>query len=447
MAEILCVMLGQRRTRKYVLYVSGTQGQADDHLETIGTMLEGATIEKYDPLLSSRKMGKYGSVKGWRGNRLRTACGFTIDSLGLDVAKRGVKLEDMRPDFMVFDDIDDIHDTARTTKKKINTITKSILPTRSANMTSLWVQNLIIPNGIFAQLSDGRAEFILDRVVSGPVPALLNFSYEMRFDTGLNRNVYKILTGEPTWEGQSLAICEDYINTYGPDAFLRECQHEVTNLSGGMFDNVEFRRIAREDAPEMRIVTVCVDPAVSAGDDSSNQGIQVDGIGSDGQMYRLHSWEAQVEPEEAIRYAIELAVYYKAGEVCFETNQGGNLWQSNYNSAWKILEDEELSRGIRSEARLYKNKPTFVSERATASLGSKEERWLQMKTDYAFGKIIHIIGTHEILESSLKRLPDYEPFDLADAAFWGWYRLNKRRHQSSWADADPYKGAKHGRKR
>jgi hypothetical protein len=45
-----------------------------------------------------------------------------------------------------------------------------------------------------------------------------------------------------------------------------------------------------------------------------------------------------------------------------------------------------------------------------------------MLVSYEKGSIVHVIGTHEILERALKRFPN-EPLDLADAAYWGWNDL------------------------
>ena len=38
------------------------------------------------------------------------------------------------------------------------------------------------------------------------------------------------------------------------------------------------------------------------------------------------------------------------------------------------------------------------------------------------GRVIHVRGTHNTLERSLRRFPT-KPLDLADAAYWGWYDM------------------------
>jgi len=75
--------------------------------------LESDNVEQWDESLSSRKLGKYGHSKGWRRERLRTASGLTIDALGLDTGTRGAKIENQRPDFIIFDDVDEKFDTPK----------------------------------------------------------------------------------------------------------------------------------------------------------------------------------------------------------------------------------------------------------------------------------------------------------------------------------------------
>ena len=101
-------------------------------------------------------MSKYGTSRGWRRNRLRTAGGFTIDAVGLDTAARGLKVEEQRPDLIFLDDIDGKHDTLATTAKKIATLTTSVLPAGSSNVAVIFVQNLIIKDGVASRLADGR---------------------------------------------------------------------------------------------------------------------------------------------------------------------------------------------------------------------------------------------------------------------------------------------------
>lgn len=425
-AELACVRVGFRQTRRYIWYISSTQDKADKHVETIGALLEGSQLERVYPELSSRKVGKYGNSKGWRRSRLRTASGLTIDALGLDVGSRGAKVEDARPDLMIFDDVDEAHDTAATIKKKIDTITTSLLPAGSGDLAVLFIQNLIHPNSIAAKLADKTPEFLTDRILSGPFPAVEGLAYETHFDEAENCNRYTITAGEATWEGQGIEVCEQQMKTWGPTAFLKEAQHEVEQ-SGGIWDNIVFRHIAPADVPDLETIVVWIDPAVTATDDSDNNGVIVDGV-ANGILYRLYAWEGIDTPENVISRGIRMALHYGAGKIGVETNQGGDTWEVVFQHVIdkKIADllpdlaqaDEKKIAQI-NEAIAKMRYLEFDQSKAGTGSGGKVERNARMLVSYEQGKVIHVEGTHDVLERALRRFP-IKPLDLADAAYWGW---------------------------
>jgi len=421
-AELACVFVGDRQTRSYVWYVSSTQDKADKHVQNIGSLLESKSLEKHNSALASRKIGKYGTSKGWRRNRLKTASGLTIDALGLDTGVRGAKDEERRPDLIIFDDVDEKHDTAKTVQKKIDIITTSVLPAGSSDCAILFVQNVIHDGSIADQLAHD-ADFLIDRIVSGPIPAVSGLAYEQHFDEAINRNRYVITAGLPTWEGQSIDVCQAQMNEWGLTAFLQEAQHETTQ-SGGIWDQVIFRHCELDSVPWGEIVRGCVwcDPAVTATDESCANGVIADAVTGSGTIYRLYSWEAVDTPGNVIRRAIRTAIEYKLNRVGVETNQGGDLWEMTYNKIIADMKIEYMSNFTRDEY-LKIRWPSFLEAKAGAGTGGKVERNQRMLAAYEKGKIVHVIGTHDVLERALRRFPN-EPLDLADAAYWGWQDLD-----------------------
>lgn len=407
-AELACVRLGANGSRKYIWYVSSTQEKADKHVETIGAMLESDLLERYHPPLASRKIGKYGASKGWRRERLRTSSGLTIDALGLDVGSRGAKVENQRPDLIIFDDVDERFDSLATTRKKSEMISTSLLPAGSTDCGVLFIQNMIHPNSIAAQLADGRAEMLSDRIINGPYPAVDGLEYEQA------DGLYTITGGVATWDGQNLAICQEQINTWGLTSFLQEAQHMVEAPSGGIWDHVEFQHCELDQVPEIVRGAVWVDPAVTSTDQSDSMGIQADALGADKIIYRFYSWEQVTSPEDAVKRAILKAIELKFDHVGIETDQGGDTWQSVY---YRVVEQ------LRQERPDLVWFPTLVWDKAGAGYGPKVERNMQMLADYERGKVVHVNGTHMVLERGLRRFPLTKPYDLADAAFWCWNDL------------------------
>lgn len=413
-AELACVRVGFKQTRRYAWYISSTQDKADKHVETIGALLESPRLESAYPELANRKVGKYGNSKGWRRSRLRTASGLTIDALGLDVGARGAKVEEQRPDFMIFDDVDEKHDTPATVKKKIDLITTSLLPAGSSDLAVLFIQNLIHPNSIASKLASNAPEFLTDRIVSGPHPAIVGLAYEQRDGR------FVITAGSETWKGQGLAICQNQIDTWGLSAFLQEAQQNVEQ-SGGIWDHITFRRCERSEVPDFVRGCVWCDPAVTSTEESCSNGIIADALGDDDILYRLFAWEGVDTPLNVLKRSITKAVEYGLRDVGVETNQGGDLWEDEFSTALGLVQKDFQER-LNTEEYNRIVWPSFKQEKAGAGTGGKVERNQRMLVSYENGKVIHVIGTHETLERALKRFP-MEPLDLADAAYWGWIDL------------------------
>lgn len=409
-AEAGCAAAAARQTRSYGLYICDTQEQADKHVANVATLLESPRFSAAYPQAASRKLGKFGASKGWRRNRLRSAAGFTLDGIGLDTATRGVKVDEDRPDFLIFDDIDDLLDSPATVAKKVALITKSLLPARAPHAATLVVQNLIHADGIVAQLADGRADFLADRIVSGPHPALRNAAYEQRDGT------WVIVDGEPTWAAMGIVELQRDMNETGLSAFRAEKQHEVDHIAGGIFGHVEFRHCRYDEVPDLTRIVVWVDPAVTDTDQSDAHGIQADGLAADGDIYRLFSWEARTSPEDAIRRAILKAVELQAECVGVETDQGGDTWRTTFDHVWDALVRDADVPQITDTTPT----PQFRQAKAGAGHGPKAHRASQMLADYERGRFVHVLGTHETLERALRRYLLRKPFDCVDAAYYSW---------------------------
>ncbi len=447
-AEAGAVALGARRRRRYGLYICDTQAQADDHIGNVGAMLESHRIGLAYPELGERLLGKFGASKGWRRNRLRTARwadgtpGFTIDALGLDVAARGLKLEEDRPDFMVFDDLDNEDDGPGQIAKKVDQITKKLLPAGSDDLAVLMIQNLVHPSGVFAQLAgiaEEPADFLHNRIVVGPVPALEDATFDARPDGG-----WLIVAGTPTWEGQDLEKCQAQVDEWGITAFRTEAQHDTDARGGGMFDHVIFQHCERADVPALIRTEVWVDPAVTNTDESDSQAIQCDALGVDRVLYRLRSWEHRASPVDAIRLAIAWGFLEGASRIGVETDQGGDTWRSVYKEALEAVHadiaairagdelDDRRSEYVHAIVELaFRDDelpdvidPFFGEAKAGTVPAPKAHRVQQMLPDYEkAGRIVHVLGTHRALERSLFRFPRTKPFDLADVSYWSWSHL------------------------
>ena len=269
-AEMLAADLGARGARRYCLYVSETQDQADKHVATVQHMLESAPFSRYFPQVGQPRIGKHGS-RTWRRSILTTAGGYTVEAVGLDKAVRGQKIDWARPDLIVLDDVDARHDTPAAVVRKEATLTASVLPSGAEHAAVLFVQNLIHPDSIAHRLSlpsgaAGAAGYLADRIVSGPFPAVEGLAYEPSPQAdGTTR--WRITAGRSLWAGFDLAVCEYELNRAGPAAFELESQHVIdADNPAALLSRVDIERARVAVAPVNLIeVVVGVDPAGGAG--------------------------------------------------------------------------------------------------------------------------------------------------------------------------------------
>lgn len=240
---------GDYRTHFARSHNCDTQDQAEDHVGNVGKLLESPRVADLYPEIGEQLVNKFGRSRGWRRERLRSAAGFTVDAIGLDSAARGAKLDEERPDLIVFDDIDDANDSPKVTARKIDQLTRTFLPALAPNGTVLAVQNLVLPNGVFARiagLAEQSADFLQDRVMwgDGPVPAVRGLVLGKDND-GLDT----YLEGDIVWDGQGPDQIRQQIKLWGRTAFLIEAQHQVELRSGGKFAAWDWMKDHWTDGP------------------------------------------------------------------------------------------------------------------------------------------------------------------------------------------------------
>jgi hypothetical protein len=216
--ELIASRIAVKASRRFCLYVCATQDAADRHVNDIANTMEKCGIE--------RAVNKYGYSKGWNAQKLRTANGFNVLAFGLDTGARGVKLDNLRPDMIILDDIDELDDSVNRVERKIRTITQTILPAKSVDCAIVFVQNRIHANAVMSQVISGELDMLQNRIKAEIVPAIYDMEYES-YEREDGRIGYKITKGTAAWEHKNLEVCQREIDDFGIIAFLRECQHEV----------------------------------------------------------------------------------------------------------------------------------------------------------------------------------------------------------------------------
>ncbi|GAB5520327.1 MAG: hypothetical protein RhofKO_25780 [Rhodothermales bacterium] len=377
--------LAEQRKRSFCLYVCGTQDNANDRvagIETIFGRIGGPLAEVATNTL--------GHSRGWKTNRKQTASGFVLLGIGLDTVMRGAKVDDLVPDLILLDDIDGRHDTVATTAKKIQLLSETILPAGTPECAVFMLQNLIIPNGVCARLVDGRADFLLDRVVSGPYKAIEGIQTERRWSDELQRELPYITGGTPTWDGQGIEACQNYIITYGWRAFDREMQHNVRDVEGALWTTevLNETRVSKAECPSFSRVVVAVDPPATSKNSSNEAGIVGMGRTAAAHGYIVADESGTMSPSQWGRTAVRLHDQLAADSIVIEGNQGGEMARDVVLNAAKALFDE----GERSSA--------YVLVKMVHA--SKGKRARAEPVAQAFDeKRMHMVGEHPDLEEQM----------------------------------------------
>ena len=319
--ETAAVAWGARRRRRFVLVVRETQKQANETVRNISAKLDGEAFGAAYPAMARRAMNRFGHSKGYTQQQLRTASGFKVAGLGLDAAGRGIKFDDDRPDAILFDDLDARHDSPASTRKKIETITETVLPMGTPGCVVVYGQNVMIARGVMAQLVGDKADFLVRRIVDGPEAAIEGLRTKTSFDEALGRMRTRVTGGRPTWAGQPLAACQAYIDRYGLRAFLREMQHLVFETEGALWTQARIDGSRVVKTPEMKRVVIGVDPSGGA----SEIGIVAGGLCYDDQAYVLRDASGPGKPRQWARRVVLLYGLLGADCVVAERNFGGEM--------------------------------------------------------------------------------------------------------------------------
>lgn len=227
MVEWCCLAEGALAGEGYVLYVSGTQSLAEEHVSAIRERLESEEVSLYYPHLANPKVGRHGNQFGWRQDFLTTSGGWAVRPVGLDVGVRGGKTGDMRPTLIVIDDCDEISDSPHVVQKKLDVISRSILPAGTKDTVILFAQNLIHRNSVANLVYTRKTDVLARRITSGPFKAFDDPVIEKQGE----RNV--IISGTPTWPDIDMVAVQKFLDDSGLDAFLAEYQHDFAASEQG----------------------------------------------------------------------------------------------------------------------------------------------------------------------------------------------------------------------
>lgn len=223
--EAACIAEGALIGSGYVLYIAATEDQARDHLIAIKSLLESSEVAKYYPGLSNPELGKHGFRRGWSQEFLATQSGWGMIPAGLEEGIRGGRKDWMRFTMIACDDIDDFNDSPAASAKKLNQLSRSVVPAGTEDTVILFPQNIIHENSVMNQICTRRTDVFSTRKVIGPYPSFKTVELELtERDDGAR--VWDISSCDSNWDALDLLSARKFLSKSGRLAFMAEYQHD-----------------------------------------------------------------------------------------------------------------------------------------------------------------------------------------------------------------------------
>ena len=239
------------KTRMGILFISANLDKARDRVNSVRSLLGTEKFRSRYPLVSEPLMvGNQGFHQAWNNRLLLNEAGQLVVGASLSGENRGLNQNcGGRIDFFGGDDLDKPFDSEEMTKRRVKNLTADIFPMRGPKRRPAvcLIQNLIKDDGMIDQQVKGSADWLKNRRLVGPVPALLDFEYKENIEmvtvegSSVPKTTFLITRGIPTWEGQDLRKCQEMIDDTGPSTFMQEQQHDVADIAGALLSSHHFK--------------------------------------------------------------------------------------------------------------------------------------------------------------------------------------------------------------
>lgn len=220
--EGLAVAEGAHFGRSVGLYVSSTKEKVREHLQNVRVLIEASEVARYYPGLSEPRIGKFGNQRGWRGDALFTASGFTMIAASLEQGVRGLRDLELRPTFIELDDLDERDDSPAIRQEKFETVSKDIIPMQAPFGLVVFTQNLIYSGSLMEDTLNRKLDWFHLRHAVGPINT---FQDDLDIQKVDGRPV--IVAGTPNWERIDRPVAQDLLNKIGEESFRVECQNQT----------------------------------------------------------------------------------------------------------------------------------------------------------------------------------------------------------------------------
>lgn len=382
--------------RRFVAAFSDSEAQAITHLHTFKMELNTNALLRMDfpELTTPKKVGESSKEMLNNRNQIMQQNGFIFMAKGADSAALGMKLGAVRPDVLLFDDIEpgESNYSEYEARKRKETLQSDLFPLNDWAVVGI-VGTTTMPNSLIDQMRKVDAAKAEYEGAPELFREALDPDLRWILDEAINVHYWPVIR-EVDGEEQSLWperwSMEDLNNDRHTRAFQKNMMNRPVSSEGGYWDDEDIDI----DQPEFyRHTLISVDPAVTTKKASDYTGVAVVSLGSDNKVYVRYANQVKMDSDSLNSHVTALIEEYGAGICVVETNQGGDLWKQVFN-------------GIPAK---------FVSIRQREK---KEVRASQAVDYYKKGFVKHTAHFH-IAEEQMLAFPHVTHDDVVDAIVTG----------------------------
>jgi predicted phage terminase large subunit-like protein len=367
--HILPIWAAAHGHKKYILAFSDSETQAQGWLLNFKTEVESNPLLKEDfpDLVAVDKTGSAGRALMDNRNATKRANGFVFQAKGADSAVLGANIDGMRPEVILFDDIEPSESNYGVTdmKKRKATLLQSHFYLNTFAIVA-FVGTTTMTNSIIDQLRKvGEAE----REYEG-APDLFRDTLDDEFkwvvDENIKTHYYPAIEEGPEGEEESLWPevwpMEELNKTRHTRSFAMNMMNKPISGEEGYWQEEDIDI----DRTEYGKTIISVDPAVTTAKSSDYSAIAVISRARDGKFFVRYAQQFKVDPSSLAEKVQELVTRFNAGLVLVEVNQGHDLWKQSFSKVKtrvKLIK-QKAPKPVRigQSAELYKKGMVFHSE-------------------------------------------------------------------------------------
>lgn len=314
-----------------------TATQAETHLASFKQELETNALLRADfPELCTPLRRNRGTTAADNRSMTQMKNGFVFAARGMDTSVLGLKVGDLRPDLLIFDDIEpaEAHYSNYLAAKRRETILNAVLPLNEYARVVL-VGTVTMEESLVHQLVQSVTE-----------NKTTQFTRESEFKTFYYPALFDDDAGNPTSLWPSKWTAEYLVSISGQRSFALNYQNLPVSLNGEYWTEDDFTYTSRENYSR---TIISLDPAVTTKKDSDYSAISVCSW-DNGKMYIRYAVQVKATPAELRKKVIDIyQMYPEARVLLVETNQGGNLYGPIFDGV--PLKYSEKHNAIRKETR------------------------------------------------------------------------------------------------